>query len=207
MLYITRSLLLTGAVIFLTAFASDQLAAQNMQKDYSTKDVGGSLTNGLLSSFEFIPSDRGWEIDIVLIAQTNFPPQTWLKITNRVGSKLALWQTNGTPIVSKKLDVLAAFDLPPKTAASEILNFHPRRGRVYQWWLVGRPAVQGSSEDIADFKLESAFGISPTNDYMLQISPLIYKVETNEVIAHLVEFPPIKIKLLSNGDVQKIEEK
>jgi hypothetical protein len=204
MLY-ARSLLLTGVAVFSTALASNRLVAQNIQKDYSTKAVGGSLTNGLLSNFEFIPSDRGWGIDIALTAQTNFPAHTWLKITNHVGSKLELWQTNGVPVVSKSPDVLAAFHLPQKTIASEILNFHPRRGRVYQWWLVGRPVFEGTSEDTADFKLESAFDISPTNDYVLQIVPLIYKVETNEIAAHLVEFAPIKVKLMANGSIQKLQ--
>jgi len=56
----------------------------------------------------------------------------------------------------------------------------------------------------ANFSLQSAFDVSFTNDVVLQITPLIYKVETNEVTAHLIEFLPIKMKLLSNGEVQKL---
>jgi hypothetical protein len=198
-----RPLLLAGLATVLTICSSGLLAAQN---DYSTKDVVGSETNRLLSTFEFIPSDKGWEIDMALEAQTNFSEYTWLKITNYVGSKLKLWQTNGVQVLSTNRDVLGAFHLPEQTTASEILNFHPRSGRVYQWWLVGRPVPKGTYSYLANIKLESAFDISPTNDYVLQITPLIYKVETNETTAHLIEFPPVKIKLMANGGVQRVEK-
>lgn len=183
------------------------LAAQEAHANGSTKYVSGSLTNGLLSSLEINPASDGWQIDILLTAQTNFPAHAWLKITNRVSSKLELWLTNGVQVLSTNFDVLDVFNLPTQTTVSNIMrhSFFPRSGRAYQWWLVGRPASKGAFNDLANFNLSPSFEISSTNDYVLQITPLIYKVETNEETAHLVEFPPIKVKLLSNGEVQKLQ--
>jgi len=55
----------------------------------------------------------------------------------------------------------------------------------------------------AYFCLQDVFHISVTNDLVLEVTPLIYKVETNRVTAHLVEFAPIRIKLTADGKVQK----
>lgn len=74
MLYLTRCLLLTGMIIFPIAFAGGRAAGQNTQrnKDYTVKEIDAGSTNGLQSSIKFYPSIDGWEVDIILKAQTIF---------------------------------------------------------------------------------------------------------------------------------------
>lgn len=218
MLHYIRHRLLIGLTISSMIFTSDLVIGQNVQANGNTgwNRIECSQVDGLQPVIDFIldhnainfyPPRNGWEIDIALASQTNFPARTWLKVTNYVGSKLELWQTNGVQIISTNATILGAFHLPKQTKVSEILShsFSPRNQRAYQWWLVGHPANEWSSDYTANFMLESAFDISLTNDYVLQITPLIYKVETNGVTAHLVEFPPIKVKLMANGNVQKLK--
>lgn len=163
-------------------------------------------TNGLRPSVHFGRSDTGWEVFVSYVAQIDFPARAWIKTTNRVGSKLELWQTNGVRIVSTNSDVLAAFHLPKQTTVAEIISHsvYPRHMRGYQWWKTGLPVRAGSGGDTAPFTLGSAFTISMTNDYVLKMSPLLYKVDTNAVNAQLVEFPPVKLKLKSDGHVEEI---
>jgi hypothetical protein len=170
------------------------------------QQMWGGATNGLSSYLLVERYDTGWEFFLGFLAQTNFSSHRWLDITNRVGSKLELWQTNGASIVSKKPDVLDAFHLPKQTTVSEVMRHSsiPRAQRAYQWWLVGRPVNVGTTYESLSFKLQSVFDVTLTNDYLLQVTPLLYKVETNETTAHLIEYPPIKIKLMANGDVQKL---
>jgi hypothetical protein len=204
--------LLVGTSASRILVANAQLPKQNAQssdKEYTTmREVKGNATNGLQPCIDFNASSNGWDIDISMLARADFSERTWLKVTNHVGSKLELWQTNSAPVFSTNADIWAAFHLPEQTTASEIIRhsfIRPDR-RAYQWWRAGRPVSEGELDYTANFKLETAFDIFPTNDYVLQITPLIYKVETNEVTAHLVEFPPIKIKLMANGNVQKIDK-
>jgi hypothetical protein len=188
-------------------FAKDSITNTGPILDTKTdfQDIWGEETNGLQPYVSPSISRDDWTVEVGFLAQADFSGHTWLKITNHISSKLELWQTNGVKVISKNPDVLTAFHLQKQTPASEILNFHPRQGRVYQWWLVGRPVDVGTRYGAADFSLQSAFDVSFTNDYVLQITPLLYKVDTNEVNATLVEFPPIKIKLMADGHVQKLE--
>ncbi|MGD0207195.1 MAG: hypothetical protein ABSC89_06285 [Verrucomicrobiota bacterium] len=114
---------------------------------------------------------------------------------------------DGVELKSTNSSVLAATNLPYQTTVSNIMRgVHPSNRRGSQWLsVVGQPITAGKFyPSVTFFRLCDAFDISFTNDVVLQITPLIYKVETNEVTAHLVEFPPIKMKLLSNGEVQKL---
>ncbi len=163
-------------------------------------------TNGLRPSVHFGRSDTGWEVFVSYVAQIDFPARAWIKTTNRVGSKLELWQTNGVRIVSTNSDVPAAFHLPKQTTVAEIRSHsvYPWHKRGYQWW--GKEGVaSGSGSAAALFTLESVFPISMTDDYVLKISPLLYKVDTSTVNAQLVEFPAITVKLMSSGQVINAE--
>jgi hypothetical protein len=77
--------------------------------------------------------------------------------------------------------------------------------RGYQWWGVGSPVAAGEGAETARFNIEDMFKVSPTNDYILKISPLLYRVGTNGIDARLVEFPPTKVFLKANGQVEKLE--
>lgn len=120
---------------------------------------------------------------------------------------MELWRTNGVAVVSTNRDVLSAFHLPKQTTVAEIISHsvYPRNKRGYQWWSIGSPVKAGRGGEATLFTLESAFPILMTNDYILKISPLLYKVDTNTVNALLVEFPAITVKLMSSGQVINAE--
>lgn len=193
------------AILYGRAFATDSPSER-----FSLHEIFGEPTNNIQPEIEIQKSGTNWSdwsIGIDFIAKANFTRNTWLKITNRVGSKLQLWLTNGMELQSTNSGVLAAMNLPAQTTVSEVMHgVHPSNTRGMQW-LRTNPTGVGSG-DIASattFSLQNAFDVSFTNDVVLQISPLIYKVETNGAIAHLVEFPPIKMKLMANGNVQKLD--
>jgi hypothetical protein len=202
MLRYIYSLTFIISIIYGKAFAANVPSEQ-----FALYDFFGGPTNGLQPHLLIEKSGKNWDdwdIEIDFIAKTNFAKNTWLKITNRVGSKLQLWLTNGVELQLTNPSALAAMNLPSQTAVSNIMrNVHPSNTRGLQWWpVVQHGVVDGESYQATGFKLQSAFDISFTNDVVLQITPLIYKVETNMETAHLVEFPSVKMKLLSNGEVR-----
>jgi hypothetical protein len=168
--------------------------------------ISGPATNGLKAEFLIEKYSRDWTIELDFISQTNFSQYAWLKTTNRVGAKLTLW-IDGLETHSTNADALNALRLPSETTVSKIMNgvrLSSRRG--LQWWRTKFDGSHpGESYPSTSFSLGSVFNFSPTNEIVIQIAPLIYKVEADEVAARLVEFPPTKIKLLPDGDVQKIE--
>jgi hypothetical protein len=198
------SLLAFGKSVVAEGFTTNQ-NAPILDAGNGWQNILGQAANGLQPDIILGYSGSGWDVEISLIAKADFPARSWLAISNRVGSKLELWQTNGVQIISTNADVLAAFHLPKQTTVSEALHGVYREWRGRQWWGGRNPLNEGTSLSYTTvWSLQSYFDISPTNDYVLQITPLIYKVETNEVTAHLVEFPPIKVKLMANGNVQKL---
>lgn len=184
------------------------IAKGQQQTGDSSTEITGEATNGLQPHILVEKYSSGWTVNIEIYAQSNFVENSWLKITNRVGSKLQVWSTNGIALQSTDPSVLAALCLPSKTAISDIFNHvHPIDRRGMQWWPgSGHKTVLGESAALAVFRLQNVFDVSLTNDVMLQITPLIYRVDTNKITAHLVEFPPVKMKLLSNGTVQEVRQ-
>ena len=172
--------------------------------------VWGVATNSLRPVVFIGHSPAGWDLAIGLLPLENFPERTWLAITNHVRAKVEIWRTNGVQVLSTNADVVNAFRLPKRTAVLDVFrnSGYPRHMRVLQWWRGGAPILAGKWAPYGTdwWRPESAFDMSPTNDYVLKISPLIYRVDTNRVTAHLVEFRPIAIKLMPSGRVQEIQE-
>jgi hypothetical protein len=178
------------------AFADDQPGKSVPHR------IPGHATNSLLPVLIVEKFETDWTIEIDYIAQTNFPRNTWLRITNRVGSRLEAWSAYGTVLKSTNQAVLAAMTLPAETTVAEIMKgVRPPSIRGMQW--LGTDP--GLSFTAASFGLRSAFTVPVTNDLVLQITPLIYKVDTNKTTACLVEFPAIKLRLFPDGNIQKIE--
>lgn len=203
-----------AGILVRAAFPADgQLPKSDRSPDrisIGQQEVWGDATNGLKPWINISPSQGGWDVLLWCIAVKDWPGRSWLKTTNRVGAELELWQSNGAQLVSKNPDVLAAFHLPKQTTVSDIIlhSPYPRHMRGYQWWSVTRtPIKAGSGAETGKISLQSAFKISVTNDYVLRIVPLLYRVDTNMVAAHLVEFPAIKIKLEASGRVENIDDK
>jgi hypothetical protein len=206
-------------------FLLGPLAAENnlMADDPSRKDsepvldtagerqpaIWGVATNGLRPVVFIDYSPEGWDLAISLLPLENFPERTWLAITNHVRSKVELWRTNGVQVLSTNADVVNAFRLPKRTAVSEVFmnSGYPRHMRGLQWLCAGAPISAGKLAPYSTdwWRPGSVFSMSPTNDYVLKISPLIYRADTNQLTAHLVEFQCIAIKLMANGHVQKVQ--
>ena len=171
----------------------------------SRHEIWGEQTNGLRPDVLISRAGTNWYIEIEFLCQSNFPPYAWLKPTNHVASKLEVWLTNGVAVPSYSPDVLAAAHLPPQTTVTTIMRGVERSRRGLQWTHGSIDGSSSAGETFAatSFGLRPAFDLPHTNDILLQITPLLYKVDADEVTAHLVTFPPIRIKLLSNGNAQK----
>jgi hypothetical protein len=137
--------------------------------------------------------------------ETNVPDYTWLRITNNVGAKLQLWLTNGVEVRTTNVDVLDTAKLPLSSTVTDVMRGYPggRSRRGMQWM----DFASNASAAGAYFCLQDVFHVSVTNDVILQITPLIYRVETNKETANLIEFAPIKVKLLANGKIEKVQSR
>jgi hypothetical protein len=176
-------LLLTTGTIFSTPLRARGQAASGSghQVGHDSAEIWGEGMDGLQPVFFVNRYGDEWRIDIEYSARTNYGPNSWLLPTNRAISKLELWQTNGVPITSKNVDVLAALHPPAQTTVSNIFNhFHPVNLRGSRWLRT----TPGSLAGAAGFDLGWAFGVSATNDYVLRITPLVYRPDTNLVNAH-----------------------
>lgn len=169
-------------------------------------EIRGEGTNDLQPIVQVSKNDSNWRVGVDLLAHTNFAADAWLKTTSRIGCRIELWTAEGIQVVSSNSDVLAAMAAPSQTTVSNILRSIPRRWRSSQWWRTGaRGSRAGETYLLSAFDLQSAFSIPLTNDVAVRLVPLIYEVETNKVSARLVEFPPIKLKLMSGGEVRQIQ--
>ena len=166
-------------------------------------DFTDAETNGLQPRVTFSREGADWSFEIDYKALTNFPANSWLSITNRCGSKLELWLNDGVKAQIKDQTALAAMSLPTQTTVANIMR-GSARPRILQWLRFGsRSPVAGETAAVTTFNLSQAFDIAFTNDVTLQITPLLYRVDSNIQTARLIEFPPMRLKLFSNGDVKK----
>jgi hypothetical protein len=161
----------------------------------------GQPTNGVQPVLSFYKSPGDWEFLIEFRASTGFPITTWFKTTNRVGSRLQLWLKDGAEVYSTNRDVMNAFRLPVNTTLDVLKSGVPRSARALQWLHLDSRGPHGAPiiDHSADVFLSRAFGISSTNEMVLQITPLLYRVDTNLQNAHLTEFAPIRVRLLPSG--------
>jgi hypothetical protein len=204
MLRFIHTSLFTISIIFILQTVTGQTLQQEVSTDGGYQHVLCEPKQGLQPNITFDKNLSDWTIFTDYYLQTNFPRNTWIGPTNRVSAKLELWSTNGLVIPLKSADALAAFHAPAQTTVSDIMNnVHPSDTRGMKWLHITKA---GQFEGVLPFSLQSAFGISFTNDYVFQITPFIYRADTNLDKATLVEFPPVKIKLMANGNVQKTDK-
>jgi len=178
-------------------------------------NVPGNATNGLqptiLIAKNYSGTNYNWSYDISYVAQTNFSRNDWISITNRAGARLELWDKQGQKMPLKDPETVAAVNLPLQTTVNDIKRGVKRSRATLLWLRFDRDPKQkmdvapGQSAWVTTFNLGTAFRSSFTNDMVLQLTPLLYRVDTNIVGARLLEFPPIKMELHANGDVKKID--
>jgi hypothetical protein len=186
--------------------------AQPPNKNGDICEVVGDTVEGLRPKLLVLREASNWSFELSFDAQTNLSINGWLKITNRVGSKLELWLSDGKKAPIKDASAIAAMNLPAQTTVSNVWQNVPHRWRARQWLFYfsrAKGTKEGENAAATTFGLRDVFDLSFTNDVTLRVTPLLYRVDRNIngdpniETARLVEFPPIKLKLLSNGDVQK----
>ena len=187
-------------IVLITAMYAD--AQTLLGQEHSPTKILGTATNYLQPCLLIERNDSDWNIEINYIAQTNFSKHAWLKPLGRTESILQLWTTNNVEIPPVNTNVLAAMQFPEQTSVSSIIrSVRPSDRRGLQWLWTEPGMLSGA----AGFSLIPSFGRVFTNDVVLQITPLIYKVESNEVKADLVKFHPVRVGLMANGNVQEVE--
>jgi hypothetical protein len=78
--------------------------------------------------------------------------------------------------------------------------------RGSQWWPAshGRIIV-GESHPATVFDLQGVYGTLFHKDVILEMTPLIYQVETNGQSARLISFPVVRVRLQKDGTIKKLE--
>lgn len=173
---------------------------------HAAVDMLGDTTNDLQPILSVQQNGAQVTIAIDFLAHRDFDKYAWLKIPNHVGATLDLRRTNGEAISLKNREAITARDLPKDTTVSNIMErVRPSSWAGMQWWKTGiRGTVAGETQGAATFVLNDEFNLNPTDDCVLTVAPLMYRVNTNLVTARLVEFPPIQIRISTNGVIEKI---
>ena len=170
------------------------------------QEVFGESTNGLqpLVLITRLPEKHDWILGMNFFARTNIPPHAWLTISNRVSSRLAIKLPSGKELQPKNPDARGALHLPAQTTVGDVMRGYWGGVRIRgAMWLMNDGANSGeTSGQTTTFSLREAFEIPFDMDVTLDLTPLLYKVETNMETVHLVEFPPIRIQLLANGGIR-----
>ena len=180
----------------------DENEFANFALSYGSPALLSKATNGIQPAIIFQKNNKDWTVTIDYYLRSNFVRNTWINPTNRIAAKLALWSTNGLKIPLKSLDALAALHAPRQTTVSTILNnVQPANLRGMKWLQITKA---GQHQGAVVFSLRSAFEISFTNNYVFQITPIIYRVDTNLDNAVLAAFQPVTVKLMADGTVQNV---
>jgi len=170
-------------------------------------EVLGEESNHLTSSILLEKTRDDWSVEIRFTPTTNFAQDTWLLPTSPFNAKLVLWGSNGKEFPLRDR-ARRAMELADKTTVSNSWRNIDlsRRGAKN---VLG---IAGLYFQVSDFGLRSAFDFPLNQDVVLQIAPVMYRplpnqehIEFTRQIVQLVEFPPIRVKLESNGNVEQLK--
>jgi hypothetical protein len=199
-------LLFLGVILCQSCFGEEMSPLIDYPMTAQPPYFWGHATNGLQPLLRIERGGSDWAVEIFYLARTNFPGNVWLRVTNRAGSKIKVLDQNGEERPLKEPSALSAWKLPVETKVSDVMRGVERPRRVLQWWKTDfTNSVAGKLHSATTFGLENLYGGPFTNDYILLLAPLLYKVDTNGETAHLVEFPSLSLKLLTNGNVIPLE--
>jgi len=167
-------------------------------------EIWGQPTNGLRPVLYLQRGSGEWNLNLDFLFQTNFPRHAWLRTTNRVGALLHLWPASGTELPVRSRDALDALNLPRETTVSDVMRgVHPASWRGNQWLQTGfDESPAGEVAGLGGYSLASVFGTTITNQALLSLTPLAYRVAPDGKAARLVQFPEIRVRLLPDGNVQ-----
>jgi hypothetical protein len=186
--------------IFFAALAAS-LAQQGVEVHHTFR---GEELEGLRPEVILTKVHAKWHMDLGFEALKDFGLRTWLEISNGSGAKLVFWSTNDAAAVPLlDAETIAAERLPLETTVSEAMRGVQRSRRAMQWLRT----FEGEFTPTASFNLDSALGKPLTNDLLVEITPLLYRVSADEQKARLVSFPPFKFELKVNGEVVDLRRK
>lgn len=186
--------------LLLVAIICPNANSQDHGLQIPSKVAVGVTTDGLLPIILTSTPVTNLEITISFTVESNIPGYHWLKITNEVGAKIRLWKTNGVEVPLKDASANAAWGLPLKTTVSNVMKGIAPERRAQLWWASAEPTPSKTYYGYS-FLLEPLFGIRLTNDVILDLRPLMYQASRSNLNVQLVEFPPIKITVKPNGDI------
>jgi hypothetical protein len=164
-----------------------------------------------------LSQDGNWDVCVYFTSTRPVSNDWWLCVTNKIGCQLHLWESDGSELHSKKSYVSAAFHLAKQATMSSLFEYlrHQRSGPMLMEHL--RIDPDGVSQAY-EFQLGDLFPMQFDHEYLLQVTPMLYKartnvlqvksvndVVTNRTLADLVEYPPLILKLLTNGNVVSLE--
>jgi hypothetical protein len=179
--------------------------ARQQSFEHLLPGIWGEATNGLQPYVDADKEGTEWHVEIDFYARTNFPKNAWLKTTNRLGSTLVLVLPDGTEINSTNPFAAGVDQFPSQTTVSNIWQKVPHFERIHLWLPLSLDAaVPGDSGAAANFALWGAFPFPITNDVVLKVTPLLYRIDSDIQTAHLVTFPTISMSLLTNGTVKAV---
>lgn len=195
-----------GILVFSRVFAAQSQEAKTILPPDNMHTIAGQPMNDLQPSVLASKHRSRWDFAIAFAGPTNVARNDWLKVPSRVGSKIELWLNDGRKLEPTDADARGAMSLPAQTTVGEATSGINRRWRSGQW--VQIPTHLGRNgrklyAQTGSFELSKIFGTSFTNDVKVKITPVLYKRESNDVV-RLVEFPPITLNLMTNGNVQKV---
>ncbi len=158
-----------------------------------------AVKEGLRPDLAITRCGSDWRFEIQFLSMTNSPYHTWLRITNHLGANLTLQSSSGTywPRVSEEATQIA--ELPKSGSVSQLLSLTTELPGLLQW-LSTDTGLATSTE----FRLSDAFEGPFTNQFVIQIDPLLYKVGPDST-AHLVNFGLIKLRLDPRGTILPLD--
>lgn len=195
--------------LFCLSFCCNCLGEDNFVAYY--EEYGsflGQATNGLTPLLHLEFDHKDWYLQISYVVRKSFSRFEWLKPTNRMGSKLILWTTNRTIVPLKDHSAIAAWSLPSTTTVSNMMRgVVPRSSRGLLWWQAdfnNLDPEMGTMAVATTFSLSNIYHMSFTNDFILCVGPMMYKVDTNTQSASLIQFPAMHFRLNANGTVERL---
>jgi hypothetical protein len=163
--------------------------------------------------------DKGTNWNVFVYFAGPVQDEWWLGVvSNRIGCQLRLWETNGVEVHPSNSEVAAASQVAAHPIVASLLDsIRNHRGSDLGMWrrlLILPDAVI----EVYRYSLGDLFPIASDREYTLEVAPMLYRVNidkeklksndihTDRLTADLVKFPPLYLKLLTNGTVVSLDE-